>query len=330
MPILLVGAFSKRVIDTSCAAYAGETFIEVDDLRAAIDHVHEAEIVITADPHEPIGGGEALADFSHALKQPQSQVKWIQVLTAGYESLYAAGVHHQVQLTHQGGAVAPHVAEHAFGLLLGLARQLDGITDNTRTARWSREFARPIQSLAGKTLLIVGYGHIGQELAKRAKSFGITLIGVSRNAPNDPQYLDEAHPLGALHELLPRADLLVLSIALSEQTRQLIDRKALSRLKPTALIVNVSRGAVLDSHALDEALRAGQLAGAALDVTEPEPLPAEHPLWQAPNLLISPHTAGAGNLAIGARIAATFAENLRRFRSGEPLLHRVASSGGTQ
>jgi phosphoglycerate dehydrogenase-like enzyme len=330
MSILLLGPFAKRVIDTTSPVYSGETFIQVDDLRAAIDHLHEAEIVITADPHAPIGGAEALGDFSYALKQPRSQVKWIQVLTAGYESLYAAGVHNQVQLTHQGGAVAPHVAEHALGLLLGLARQVDGITDNTRDVRWSREFSRPIQSLAEKTLLIIGYGHIGQELAKRAKAFGVKIVGVSRSAPQDAQFLDEAHPLTALPELLPHADLLVLSIALSEQTRNLIDGQALSLLKPNALLVNVSRGGTVNSNALNDALRAGQLAGAALDVTEPEPLPADHPLWEAPNLLISPHTAGAGNLNVGARIASTFADNLRRFRNGEPLLHKVAASGVAQ
>lgn len=326
MSVVLVGAFAKRVIDPVLPELQDEQFIYVENLREAIDHVHQAEVIVTADPHAPIGGAEALSDFAQALQQPHSKVKWLQVLTAGYESLYAAGVHDLVQLTHQGGAVAPHVAEHALGLLLGLARQVDGITDNTRAARWQREFARPIRSLSGKTLVIVGYGHIGREVAQRAKAFGIHLIGVSRRAPQDTGYLDEAYPLSALPELLPRADLLVLSIALTPETRHLIDEQALAQLKPGALLVNVARGGIVDTQALRKALESGHLGGAALDVTEPEPLPADDPLWQAPNLLISPHTAGAGNLNIGARIGATFVENLRRFRSDEPLLHLVAGS----
>jgi glyoxylate reductase len=203
-------------------------------------------------------------------------------------------------------------ADLAFALLLALARRIVPGAAKVRAGQWRTwEPAAGLGAdLAEATLGIVGWGRIGQAVARRAEGFGMELVHSSRSS---------GVPLG---DLLERADFVSLHTPLSAQTRHLIGADALARMKPTALLVNTARGGVVDQDALRAALHAGEIAGAALDVTEPEPLPADHPLLDAPNLLVVPHV-GSATVRTRARMAAMAVENLLAALAGRPMPHPV-------
>lgn len=190
-----------------------------------------------------------------------------------------------------------------------------------RAHRWDHY---PMAELRGLTLLVVGLGKIGLEVARLAKSFGMHVIGINRTGESDSSDVQETHDVSALSDLVAVADALVISLPLTDETRGLIDADAIAAMKPTAIIVNVGRGGVIDEDALLEALCQRRLAGAALDVYATEPLPAQSALWELPNVLLSPHTA-ALSVHENERIVALFAENLRRYLRRDELLSRVSS-----
>lgn len=291
--------------------------IACDDLADVASHVHDADALVISDPRGP--EGKAISD---ALKRDGCRVKWVQAVTAGVAGLLTHGAPSHVVVTNQGGAVAPAVAEHAMTMVLTMARRVGEIIERSGQRQWNKEFDPPLMAVEGRTMAIVGYGNIGRELAKRAKGFGMKLIGVSRSGKGD-DLLDEAYPMERLHEVLAKADVVALTVASAPATWHLINAQAFAAMKKGAYFVNVTRGETVDQVALKSALESGQLAGAFLDVTDPEPLPASDPLWDAPNLLISPHTAGAGSTQTGLRIARVVVGNVQRFQAGEPLLHTV-------
>ena len=248
-----------------------------------------------------------------ALAAP-SRVRWLHVLTAGREGLDAAGIPEHLAVTSAAGATAPAVAEHALALLLAIGRRLPESVATNSAAKWDRSMAPRASSLEGATLAIVGYGRIGKEIAQRAKPFGPRIVAVSRTPVSDA-LIDEFHPLGELHQVLGTADAVAIAIALTPQTRHLFDARAFAACKRGSLLVNIARGGVIDQAALCEALASGQLGAAGLDVTDPEPLPDGDPLWHAPNILISPHYAGAGSPKSIERIAASVIDNLELART---------------
>lgn len=258
-----------------------------------------------------------------ALSAPGRSLRWMHFITAGRNGFEAAGLPTGVAITWSPGALSPTVAEHAMALLLALARRVPEMATLGTQARWDASVAQRTRTLEGGTLLVVGLGHIGREVARRARAFGMRVEAVTRSPKPEP-LVDASYALSELHERLPAADAIVLCLALTAETVRIIDAKALARCRADALLVNVGRGALVDSGALDEALTTGRLAGAALDVTDPEPLPADHALWRCPGLLVSPHVAGTGSPASMARLALSAAENARRLVVGEPLLDRIA------
>jgi len=260
-----------------------------------------------------------------AVSAPGSRVRWMHFVSAGREGFEAVGLPPGISITYAAGAVAPTVAEHAFALLLGLARRVPEMVQQAAERRWDRAPMTRARSLEGGVLAIVGLGHIGIEVARRARAFGMRSVGLSRRAAPDA-LLDESWPLAQLHAVLARADAVVVAIALSAETRHLLGRAEFAALKRGALLVNVARGGVVDQAALCDALHAGQLGGAGLDVTDPEPLPAADPLWACPNLLVSPHFGGGGSAASTARLADGVADNLQRLRAGRPLAGTVQSA----
>lgn len=262
-----------------------------------------------------------------ALRSNDNTVKWLHFVSAGREGYEELGWPPGVVVTYAGGGVSPTVAEHAMALVLALARRVPDMVGIVMARRaWDRSLVAPrARSLEGATLVIVGYGHIGRELARRARPFGMRIVSVARTPRPDP-LVDEALPLAELRAALAKADVVVLAIALTPDTTHLIGDAELAACKRGALLVNVARGPVVDQAALVRALHDGRLGGAGLDVSDPEPLPADDPLWSAPNVLISPHYAGSGSPASVQRIAHGTAENLRRLLAGEPLEHVV--SGG--
>jgi phosphoglycerate dehydrogenase-like enzyme len=190
---------------------------------------------------------------------------------------------------------------------------------------WDRTLIAPkARSLEGSTLAIVGYGHIGRELARRARAFDMRVLTVSRSAQQD-EFVDQALPLAGLHAALAQADVVVVAIALTPETTHLLGDAEFAACKPGALLVNVARGPVLDQPALVRALESGRLGGAAVDVSDPEPLPPDDPLWAAPNVLVSPHFAGSGSPRSVQRLAQGVADNVRSFIAARPLQHVVSA-----
>lgn len=204
-------------------------------------------------------------------------------------------------------------ADLAFALLLALARRIVPGAEMVRSGRWRTwEPAADLGAdLTGAVLGIVGWGRIGQAVARRAEGFGMEIVHSSRYSGV------------SLEELLERADFVSLHTPLTPETRGLIGADALARMKPTALLINTSRGGVVDQGALREALLAGTIAGAALDVTDPEPLPADHPLLDAPNLLVLPHV-GSATVRTRAKMAAMAVDNLLAALDGRPMPYPVA------
>jgi phosphoglycerate dehydrogenase-like enzyme len=174
-------------------------------------------------------------------------------------------------------------------------------------------------------LLILGLGEIGTEVARLAKAFGMRTIGINRRGVSDSEHVDEVRASEHLHQVLARADALVITLPLTAETAGMLDAQAIARIKPGAILINVGRGEVLEEPALVKALSEHRLRGALLDVFATEPLPSDSPLWDLPNVLVSPHTA-ALSLHENERIVGLFVDNLRRYLRGEELLSRVDTS----
>jgi D-2-hydroxyacid dehydrogenase (NADP+) len=224
------------------------------------------------------------------------KLKFIQSISAGTdqysrEALKAAGI----RLASGHGVNARAVAEHAMSLILAMTRQLHFARDNQAKHHWRGmvpDLAKREDELGRKTLLIVGLGRIGSHLASLAKAFGMRVIGTKRDPGSGGAGADDVFSNGRLGEILPLADFVALTCPLTPQTEGLINAAALARMKPSAYLINVARGKVVDEPALIAALNDGRIAGAGLDCTAEEPLPNASPLWDIPNVLITPHTAG--------------------------------------
>lgn len=262
------------------------------------------------------------AELAQALQQPGSRCRWLQLLSAGYELLLAHGVPETVRVSNAGSVWSPMVAEHAFALMLALQRRLPQVLAAQAAGRWDDRIREDMGLLIGGCLVIVGMGSIGTELARRARAFGMRVVGVSRRGLPHPD-ADAVLPLARLHEALREADVVAMAVPLSPASTHLIDAAALAACQPRAVLVNVARGTVVDTEALMAALRSGALAGAALDVTDPEPLPPGHVLWQLPNVIVSPHIGGAAPERYNARLVEHVVRNVRAWLQGAPLNDRV-------
>lgn len=258
---------------------------------------------------------------------PGSRLRFIQSISAGVDqydraALAAAGI----RLASAQGANANAVSEHAIALILALARRIPEARDNQARRHWRGmigDLTRREDELGGKTLLVVGVGRIGGRLARLAKAFGMRVIGLRRDPARGAEGADEIHPMSALKAHLPRADYVVLTCALTEETRGLMDETAFAAMKPGAALVNVARGRVCDEAALIAALQSGQVGQAGIDVTAEEPLRAESPLWAMPNVLVTPHTGGETR-SYEDNVLDLMEENLGRLRRGEAeLLNQV-------
>jgi phosphoglycerate dehydrogenase-like enzyme len=228
----------------------------------------------------------------------------------------------RVAISSASGVHAVPLAEWSIFGLLAFTKGLPRLRRDAVERHWDHY---PTTELRGQTLLVVGVGAIGLEVARLASAFGMRVVGVKRDATQQLQYVDSVHPPEELGELVGEADAIVITLPLTEETRGLIDRETIARMRDGAILVNVGRGAVIDEKALIEALRSGKLAGAALDVFAKEPLPPESPLWDLENVIVSPHTA-ALSWHENERIIELFAENLRRYLCGDELLSRVRTS----
>ena len=267
------------------------------------------------------------ADIAQVLIEKGKSLKWIQFSTAGIERAIKFGLPRGVPVCCAAGIKGRTVAEHTMALLLALYRQFRAMEAARKRREWARsELNHITRTVEGETLVLVGFGHIGQEIARKAKAFDMHVVTVTRAGGIGPT-VDEAYTRDKLHEVLPRADALVLATATDASTIGLIGITELSLMKPSAVLLNVGRGELVDEEALIEALRKKRISAAALDVTEVEPLPSESPLWDLENVIISPHVSGTGKDGY-ARFKEIFHENYRRFRDGEPLQYQVRWEDG--
>lgn len=250
-------------------------------------------------------------------------LKWFQTMWAGTDEYMGDGILPQGALfTSSSGSNSLSVAEHMLASLLALCRRLPTYRDNQRAHLWKDEGA--MKAVFGSTVLVVGGGHIGSDFAARCRSLGAKTMGVKRKVTGDVEGFDQVFPMEELDTLLPQADVVALVLPHSPQTVHLMNEERIALMKDDAILLSDGRGTVLDQEALVRAMEGGKLWGAALDVVETEPLPEDSPLWDIPNLLITPHVAGGMRLEITRKTCIRMAQdNLRRYLAGEPLVNRV-------
>jgi phosphoglycerate dehydrogenase-like enzyme len=257
------------------------------------------------------------------LARPEGRLRFIQSISAGVDQYDRAALSAaNIRLASAQGANANAVSEHAMALVLALARRIPEGRDNQAKRFWRGmigDLAQREDELGGKTMLVVGIGRIGGRLARLAKAFDMKVVGLRRDPAKGAEGADEIHSMSELKAQLPRADIVVLTCALTEETRGLMDAAAFAAMKRGAMFVNVARGRVAEEGALIEALRSGQLGSAGIDVTAEEPLPAESPLWGMPNVLVTPHTGGETR-RYEDNVLDLMEENLARIRRGEARL----------
>ncbi|HTU12239.1 MAG TPA: D-2-hydroxyacid dehydrogenase [Allosphingosinicella sp.] len=286
-----------------------------------------AEVIEGADVFL-FNGSAYTPEVAEILRTKGRSVRWYHSSSAGNEPLITTGVPRHVTVTRSGGHSAAIVAEHAIALLLALARGLPFAMENQRARNWIKVRGGPrpgtMRSLFGRTAVVLGFNHIGQEIGRRLKVLGMTVIAVNRSG-TPHELADETYPSTQLREALAEASVLVVAAPANPETRGMIGAEELAALQPDGFVVNIGRGPIIQTDAIEAALRDGTILGAGLDVIDPEPLPPEHSIWDAPNLIITPHRAGGGDPTSARRQAQAVLANLERFRAGEPLKHVLAT-----
>jgi len=281
---------------------------------------------------ELVGDADAAIGFcSESLLTAGKALRWIQLPYAGAERCLRipAIAEGDILVTNAQRVYGPEIAEHTMAMLLSFSRGLYRYRDTQDARRWERGLVpeEKLWELTGKTMLVVGLGGIGTEVARRAHAFGMEVIATRNSRREGPPYVSYVGLADELMTLTPRADVIVNAAPLTAATTDLFDEGFFSAMKPTAYFINVGRGRSVVTADLIQALEQGDIAGAGLDVTEPEPLPADHPLWTAPNVIITPHVAAGSDRRI-ERLWIVMRENLRRYVAGEPMLSVVSVERG--
>ena len=256
------------------------------------------------------------------LRQAKS-LKWLQCSFAGVDR-YAdqAQYAENIAITNASGAYGITISEHMVVTLLMLMRRMPEYHEMQKKREWY--CVGQIKSVMNSVITVVGVGDIGSNFAKRVLPMGAFVRGVRRTEGPKPDFVDEIYTVDRLDEAITGADVVALCLPGTGETRRLFDRERMLKMKPGAILMNVGRGNAVDLSALDELLRSGHLGGAAIDVTEPEPLPPEHPLWTAPHALITPHISGNTSLPLTCDIIVDiFLDNLERYSKGQALQHLV-------
>ena len=310
MKILIIpGLTLREVTETDLArirSAAGDADIVVSDHREATRHIADADVVL----------GFVTREMFLAARK----LRWVQSISSGVDMfLYDEFRDSEVVLTSEKGLVGEHLADHAFGLLLMLTRQLATALKHGPDA-WNHrpEMRRQEIELTGTVMGIFGFGGTGRAMARRAAAFGMAVNALDRDpVPTSPE-VDTVWGPDRFDDLLQTSDVVSICCPLTPETRGRFDASAFARMRPTAYLVNVTRGEVMVEDDLADAVESGQIAGAGLDVAPREPLPADSRLWRLPNVVMTPHTAGASQFR-AARNLDRFVDNLARFRAGEPL-----------
>jgi len=297
-----------RMKATFDALDTGIANFEVRDRAALEARIGEADVLVIS------------GLWHNGLIPLAGRLRFIQSIGSGTDQFDKAALAARgIRLASAAGVNARAVAEHAMALILALARRLPEARDNQANRVWRgmiSDLAQREDELGGKTLLVIGLGRIGGRLAQLARAFDMHVVGFRRDPSAGAGAAESVHALPSLPEYLPHADFVALTCPLTDQTRGVIDARALALLPAGACVVNVARGPCVVEADLVTALQSGRLFGAALDCTDPEPPPAESPLWGMANVLITPHTAGETR-QYEANVIAILRENLERLRRGE-------------
>ena len=269
-----------------------------------------------------------LGNVPAAMLHGSPALEWLQTNSAGVEPYIQPGVlAGDTLLTNATGAYGLAIAEHMLGMLLELFKKLELYRDAQKSGAWQSQGA--VKAVYGSTVLVLGMGDIGGEFAARCKALGAKVIGVRRSPRPCPEYADEVHLLEDLDSLLPQADVVAITLPGTDATRGLMSRERLAKMKEGSVLLNVGRGFIVDTEALCDALERGHLSGTGVDVTDPEPLPPTHRLWNIPTAVVTPHISGFYHLReTHERIVGIFLENLRHFQAGEPLRNLVDFTTG--
>jgi phosphoglycerate dehydrogenase-like enzyme/glyoxylase-like metal-dependent hydrolase (beta-lactamase superfamily II) len=309
------------------------------ELKRVAPDIEFLPVKTAADAAKAVEDADAVLGFCTAdIVKAGKKLRWIQVGSAGVEKdLSPELVGSNIVLTNTQRIYGPNVADQAFVLLLQLTRGawLPGKAPLAKPAssvpssdlwNWLKQEAKP-QELHGKTMLVVGLGGIGTQISRRAHAFGMRVMAVDPKDMERPDFVFSLDKPAKLMELLPKADVVVIACPLTAETRGMIGPAQFKAMKKTAFFINIARGGIVQTPALVQALKGKQIAGAGLDVTDPEPLPDLHPLWELPNVAISPHIGGQSD-AREDRQWRLWRENVRRFVAGEPLLCVVDKARG--
>lgn len=288
--------------------------ISTAEIRERPELIAELEIVY---------GGLNGADLARA-----KSLRWLQTGGAGVDGLLTAELRSRdLTITNASGIHAEPITEHMFGMLLMVTRRLAEAWDQQKLRKWKGyEFQPHLDMLSGKTLGVLGVGAIGGHAARVGKGFGMRVVGLRRTGEPHPN-VDHMYSLDQSIEFFGECDVVMNSLPLTEKTRRFMSWDEFGALRPAAIVCNAGRGATIDTEALMDALRTGRLGAALLDVTDPEPLPADHPLWAMERVYITPHYSGA-HPGYQERAGRIFLENLRRYLAGHPLTNVVDRDEG--
>ena len=310
MKLLIIGSWDQDRLAEVRKTFPQVEFTAASDQDKILREIPDAEVVY---------GGITREAFLAAKK-----LKWIQNTGAGVEKLARISeiAGSDVIVTNTRGAHAATIAEHTFGLLISLTRNLRQTFQAQRDHNWGVQFDNPMVGLTGLTLGMVGLGNIGRAIAKRAHAFDMNVIAIDAHEVPKPDFVTELRLSDGLDDLLQRSDVVAVTTPHTPNTAGLLGEQQLRLMKPSSYLLVVSRGGIVDEDALARMLNEGKLAGAGLDVTATEPLPEDSPLWDTPNLLITPHCSGRSAFTSASALA-IFHENLRRYLADEPLTNLV-------
>ena len=314
MKILITVPFTEEQKERLQAQMPGAAYSFTTRAGASDEKIREADIIL---------GNLPVARLGQA-----ANLKWLQLNSSGADAYAAEGVlGPEVLLTNATGAYGLAISEHLLAVTLFLKKKLGLYYRNQKNREWKDE--GQVTAIAGSRTLVIGLGSIGGDYARKMSLLGSRVTGIRRTKKECPDYLEEIGTYEDIDRLLPEADIVAMALPNTPQTYHIMNEERLSSMKRGSILLNVGRGTAIDQEALAKALRNGPLAGASIDVTDPEPLPTDHPLWRCENLLLTPHVAGDYHLQETLdQIVELFIDNLGRYAGGRALRNPVDRKTG--
>lgn len=314
MKILITVPFTQKQKERLQAQMPGADYTYTTRIKATDDQIREADIILG---NLPVG----------RLSQAEN-LKWLQLNSSGADAYAAEGaLAPEVILTNATGAYGLAISEHLLAATFFLKKKLGRYYINQKNREWKDE--GQVTAIAGSRTLVLGLGSIGGDYARKMALLGSRVIGIRRTKAACPDYLEEIGTFEDIDRFLPEADIVAMALPNTPQTYHIMNEERLSGMKRGSILLNVGRGTAIDQEALVKALKNGPLAGASIDVTDPEPLPADHPLWRCENLLLTPHIAGDYHLQETLdQIVELFIDNLGRYAKGKELRNPVDKKTG--